>query len=422
VKVFWAWQADLPGKISRHVIREALEEAIEQLRQPRDIEEPDAESRRGDLHLDHDTKGLKGSPEIAHEIFNKISAATVVVADVTPVGRGPDRPDKDGKPLKPKPLMNPNVAIELGYAYGKLSTESFLAVLNEAYGDVDSLPFDIIHRRHPIVYNLKEGATKTEIEREKKKLIQQFANALKPYLTGATTVSQAPSFNEAQPKIGKAFYFSDGERLARLEHPNVDFIMPFRTVFYMRVIPRTPLNGNLAIQTLAQSVSRYGQFRAPPTGASTLQNKYGVIVLSPAGNTHNIDDLVQYFRTGEVWCINADILREGERGRYRYVFTQPLEETLIAALWSIMRFHAEVTSIAPPFYVEVGSVGVAGRTIAHGGVALNSASPVLASDEITHSAVLNRIDEQALISFLMAFFEKLNNDSGVPRPKGLYGR
>src|SRR5260221_5967170 len=149
MKVFWAWQADLPGKISRHLIREALEEAIEQLRQPRDIEEPDAESRRGDLHLDHDTKGLKGSPEIAHEIFKKIAAATVVVADVTPVGRGPDRPDKDGKPQKPKPLMNPNVAIELGYAYGKLSTESFLAVINEAYGNVDSLPFDIIHRRYP---------------------------------------------------------------------------------------------------------------------------------------------------------------------------------------------------------------------------------------------------------------------------------
>ena len=81
------------------------------------------------------------SPEIAHEIFKKIAAATVVVADVTPVGRGPDRPDKDGKPQNPKPLMNPNVAIELGYAYGKLNTESFLAVLNEAYGDVDSLPF-----------------------------------------------------------------------------------------------------------------------------------------------------------------------------------------------------------------------------------------------------------------------------------------
>jgi hypothetical protein len=125
MKVFWAWQADLPGKISRHFIRSALEEAIDRLKQPRDIEEPPQESRRDGLHLDHDTKGLKGAPEVADEIFKKIAAATVVVADVTPIGRGPDRPDKDGKPLEPKPLMNPNVAIELGYAFGKLGTESF---------------------------------------------------------------------------------------------------------------------------------------------------------------------------------------------------------------------------------------------------------------------------------------------------------
>jgi hypothetical protein len=87
-----------------------------------------------------------------------------------------------------------------------------------------------------------------------------------------------------------------------------------------------------------------------------------------------------------------------------------------------MRFHKEVTAIAPPFYIEVGLVGIAGRTIAHGGFVLNSASAVLASDEITHTAVLNKTDEQTLMSFLTVFFEKLNNDSGVPRPKGLYGR
>jgi hypothetical protein len=93
-------------KVARHFVREALEEAIDELKQPRDIEEPPEESRRNDLHLDHDTKGLKGSPEVAHEIFKKIAASTVVVADVTPVGT---TSEEEGKP--PKPLMNPNVAI-----------------------------------------------------------------------------------------------------------------------------------------------------------------------------------------------------------------------------------------------------------------------------------------------------------------------
>jgi hypothetical protein len=67
-------------------------------------------------------------------------------------------------------------------------------------------------------------------------------------------------------------------------------------------------------------------------------------------------------------------------------------------------------------------VGVAGRTIAHERYVLNSASPVLASDTITHRAVLHKIDGGTLLSFLMEFFEKLNKDAGVPRPRGLYGR
>jgi hypothetical protein len=91
MKVFWAWPSDRPGKISRHFVREALEGAIERLKQPKDIEEPPEEARRNDLHLDHDTKGLSGSPEIAHEIFSKIAAAAVFVADMTPVGQGRGR-------------------------------------------------------------------------------------------------------------------------------------------------------------------------------------------------------------------------------------------------------------------------------------------------------------------------------------------
>jgi hypothetical protein len=47
---------------------------------------------------------------------------------------------------------------------------------------------------------------------------------------------------------------------------------------------------------------------------------------------------------------------------------------------------------------------------------------VLASDEIIHGALLNKTDEATQRTFLKEFFEKLNLDSGVPRPKGLYGR
>jgi hypothetical protein len=119
-----------------------------------------------------------------------------------------------------------------------------------------------------------------------------------------------------------------------------------------------------------------------------------VIVGTPAGNTANLDAVLQYFRTGEIWGINADSLRQGERGLHQFLYTYHLEKILSAGLLSAIRFHQEKSGIAPPFVVEVGVVGVAGRTIAHNGYVVNSSSPVLASDTITHRAVLHKIDDQ----------------------------
>src|SRR5258708_6997626 len=114
MKVFWAWQSDHPRNISRDVIRTALEAAIEHLMEERDIVEAPEEAR-GNLHLDHDTKGLTGSPDVARSILEKIQASTVFVGDVTPVDSTPTIKGNEGD--KPgRPLMNPNVAIEYGYA------------------------------------------------------------------------------------------------------------------------------------------------------------------------------------------------------------------------------------------------------------------------------------------------------------------
>jgi len=73
--------------------------------------------------VDHDRKGLRGSPDLANEILKKIDASTVFVGDVTPVGKGVERKNDEGA-IGQKSLMNPNVAIELGYALNSLSTDN----------------------------------------------------------------------------------------------------------------------------------------------------------------------------------------------------------------------------------------------------------------------------------------------------------
>ena len=209
MKVFWAWQYDLPGKISRHFIRKALEQAIADINQADEIDEPDEAFQTGMMHLDYGRKGLKGSPDLALAILNKIDAATVFVGDVTPVGKGPPYRTDDGKAPDGKALMNPNVAIELGYALKTLGTEHVLMVMNNHYGKREDLPFDLGHKGGPIFYKLAPDASKAEIEAEHKKLVAVLVEALGMYVPKPVEVP----FPELKPQIGEGIYFRDGEVL-----------------------------------------------------------------------------------------------------------------------------------------------------------------------------------------------------------------
>jgi len=420
MKVFWAWQADLPGKISRHFVRGALEEAIERLKQPRDIEEPPEEARRDDLHLDHDTKGLTGSPEVAREIFNKIEASSVFVADMTPVGQGPLRTGKDGKAVPPKALINPNVAIELGFALHVLGNTKLLMILNEVYGDVSGLPFDMRHRRHPITYRLADGAGKADIDKEKARLVVRLVEALEPFIGTASAEAPPEAFLATAPKIGHGLFFAEGEALGFHRTEEQSFVMPFRRVAWLRVIPKT--RQILAVELLRNSVGRFGAFGGP-VSAFILENDYGVAALEQAGATWNVDNLSQYFRTGEIWGVNADILRQGERGDGNWVLSLPLENLFITSLSLYLEFMEQVAKIAPPFKIEAGVEGIKGWKLVHSGVAFGSAGHgTMYEDHVVHQALLNRTDRTVQLEFLMAFFERLNANTGNPRPKGLYGR
>src|SRR5687768_16453473 len=138
MKVFYSWQSDTPGSVGRTFIRQALEDAIEGL----DLEEAERPK------IDQDTKGVLGSPVIANTIFQKIRDAKVVIADVTLTG------ETNGG----KRLCNSNVAIELGYALSVPGDEALLTVMNTHYGTPQYLPFDLAHRRWPVLFQLAPDA------------------------------------------------------------------------------------------------------------------------------------------------------------------------------------------------------------------------------------------------------------------------
>jgi hypothetical protein len=208
VKIFWSWQHDTPGKIGRFLIRDALQEAIDQLKQAPDIEEPTRES----LHLDHDIQNVTGSPDLTRTIFSKIDVSAVVIADVTLIGHVVATDDVNKK------LINSNVAIELGYALHARTDHNVLLVFNQHYGKHEDLPFDLRHKGGAVVFNLRPDAGRQEIEEEKKKLKIQFVGKLKPFVT------QRP----AQPEETDQLVTKLKAMIAQPSHPLLlnDLVMP----------------------------------------------------------------------------------------------------------------------------------------------------------------------------------------------------
>jgi hypothetical protein len=158
--IFYSWQSDLPNSSNRGFIQESLESAALAIKADDAIAvEP---------VVDRDTQGVPGAPDIASTIFAKISGADVFVADVSIIDRNQNRA-----------TPNPNVLIELGYAFKALGAERIVLVFNRAFGKIEELPFDLRMRR---VLAYEMPATGTPKGPERKILEKQLDSAIRSAL------------------------------------------------------------------------------------------------------------------------------------------------------------------------------------------------------------------------------------------------
>jgi hypothetical protein len=143
--VFYSWQSDFKPT-NHNFISDALDRAVKKLTQ--------AEL---DIAIDRDTQNMPGSPNISQAIFQKIEMSDAFVCDASIINL--EATLRDGRSMRPVP--NPNVLIELGYAIRVLGWERIVVIVNEAWGDVTMLPFDI-NRQRALRYNLPLGTEKAE--------------------------------------------------------------------------------------------------------------------------------------------------------------------------------------------------------------------------------------------------------------------
>ncbi len=185
ITVFYAWQTDRDKKANRYLIQDAAERAIKRLTK--------APTIPYDLRFDHDTKDIPGMPAITDTILQKIEQAGIFLADLTYVAET-DPAECEGRS---KPLPNPNVLFELGYAFKVLGHERIICVMNTAYGDAEHQIFDLAHRRWPIRYKLHAGH-KTQIASVRDSLSTDIEKAIRDILKSGVVTPQIVSRRQIQ--------------------------------------------------------------------------------------------------------------------------------------------------------------------------------------------------------------------------------
>lgn len=159
IRVFYSWQSDLPGNLTRSLIQEAVDTAVKALRDTVEVVS------------DRDTKGVAGTPDITETIFKKIAESDLFIADISIINKYSSYDDEGNIVDDIKCSPNPNVLTELGFAAGVLGWDNVICIINTDFGRIEDLPFDLAHRR-PFAYSLKTK-DKSTVKKEIRDIIMK---------------------------------------------------------------------------------------------------------------------------------------------------------------------------------------------------------------------------------------------------------
>ena len=371
------------------------------------MEEPTAAFDRESIHLDSDRQGVSGSPDLAATIFAKIDAAAVVIADVTPVGRGPASMSEDGAEMPGKALMNPNVAIELGYSLlkpGEGGGNRLLMVCNEHYGSRADLPFDLAHKAGPLFYRLAPNAPKATIQAERKRLRRDMEKALRPFLEASPT-RLMPAFNEMQPGANAGVWFQPGTVLGQSGPARfgevTDHTIQVSPIFYLRIIPSQSLTQRLTrpvINTVARHLPRFSM----TDGALVRDNDWGSVNVEPRSNEGPASSVTQLFLSGEVWAIRSLNISDWHGNTYfNYIGMETIARTRLAQFLGCL---SERVGLEFPVQIEIGFIGVRGCRMR---IAPEQSGGPVRSEPGPVRVQLNSRNPAAIDQLLTTLFEKL---------------
>ena len=346
--IFWSWQSDRDERVARHVVREALVVALERLSGDVDIEDR--------LEIDHDTRGLPGSPDIVMAILEKIDAADVFVADVTPITVSE----------KGKHVANPNVLIELGYAKKSLGQDRWITVWNTAFTDcrVEDLPFDLRGKRGPIAYSLKPGAPKEELRQARALLVDQFVERIGACLNSLPTAPVRLLDWQPSASDDPSIWIAAGQPIIINESwgsGTKELVSGGR--WYVRLLPG-------GFDPSPMDDGAYATPAISGNGFSWGNTTGGVITYSGSvradGAEKQLPGATMWFRrTGEVWATHTGISGDynGRSCFYGDYVAEKWATTLWYGLHSLLKNGGK-----GPFHVRLGVTGLEGLQWENGNI------------------------------------------------------
>lgn len=408
MKIFWSWQSDHPGKISRHFVKDALETAINELNAEATIDEPERE-----LSLDHDRKGVPGSPDLARTILDKIENCTVLVADVTPVGETSDKP--------PKKLINSNVAIELGFGLGTVGDSALLMVMNTHYGRIEDLPFDLRHNAGPVTYALAPGASTQVMKEAKSELVGKLKAALREMLATARPATDSHHQETLPFSVDDPSRYFDGELALASRNGNGFFVSPFQPLVYLRLIPiceAPTLKRAEALELIRRGPVHLEPLAYSWHSSSFEQNKFGALAFDYEEG--EISHASQLFRNRELWGIDGDLLRP--RTDELVVPIGAVEVTLTQGLRNYLAFARDKLGFEPPVIVEAGMTYVEGYQVAlpreFDPYGVTGRWGPIHQEHVTCRTVLRSFQSADIDAVLLEIFEEFFDSVGKLRPPG----
>jgi hypothetical protein len=408
--IFYSWQSDSPQETNRNFIESVLKNAVKALGQDVDLQES---LRDENVVLDKDTAGVPGSPPIVDTILNKISGCSVFVPDLTFVGHT----------AAGRPIPNPNVLIEYGWALKVLGHACIVPVMNTAFGEPSptTLPFDMRHLRQPTTYCLEADHDPETKSRVKRDLIAQMTKYLKLVISARRiSTATAEPFAGTPHTEDPSIFLKTGETLTRVGRFTTAArgpILPAGQRLFLRFIPDTPLT-TIRSSQMALDLVRKGGLRpmmeSTATGISYGRNPHGGFCFDHDGA--KILGLSQLLQTGELWgvdafTINIENLPRHSDAESGYFAITSVERVFVATLHNYLEFARESLQLKAPLRYKAGAANVKGYRIAMRG----GFNGDVVIEHIIYEGVIDDLNADARV-ILRPFFNYFWEECGLKRP------